>query len=95
MTFNAEKYNRSVSLLCPTCGGSQFSHDDADASADSLLKCETCGLEISKDDLVRANSENVDEHVKEIGQEVVKDIQKELRDSLKKAFGGSKNFRIK
>lgn len=95
MRFNTEKYNRSVSLLCPTCGGSQFSHDDADAPAHSLLKCETCGLEISKDDLVRANSENVDEHVKEIGKEVVEDIEKELRDSLKKAFGGSKNFRIK
>lgn len=95
MTFNADKYNRSVSLLCPTCGGNQFSHDDADVSTIALVKCETCGLEISKDDLIRANSENVDEHVKEIGQEVVKDIEKELRDSLKKAFGGSKNFRIK
>lgn len=95
MTFNADKYNRSVSLLCPTCGGNQFSHDDADASTGALVKCETCGLEISKDDLIRANSESVDEHVKEIGQEVVKDIEKELHDSLKKAFGGSKNFRIK
>ncbi|SEU21808.1 hypothetical protein [Variovorax sp. OV084] len=95
MTLNADKYSRSVSLLCPTCGGSQFSHDDADASTSALVKCEGCGLEISKDDLVRANSENVDEHVKEIGQEVVKDIEKELRESLKKAFSGSKNFRIK
>lgn len=95
MRFNTEKYNRSISLLCPTCGGNQFSHDDADDSAHNFVRCETCGLEITKDDLVRANSENVDEHVKEIGKEVVKDIEKELRDSLKKAFGGSKNFRIK
>ena len=95
MMFNSEKYNRSVSLLCPTCGGSQFSSDDADASAHSTLKCETCALEISKDDLVRANSENVDEHVREIGKEVVKDIEKKLRESMRQAFGGSKNLRIK
>lgn len=95
MPFNADKYNQSVNLVCPTCGGDQFSHDGAEAQTSELMTCGTCSLEISKDDLLRANSENVDEHVKEIGQEVLKDIEKELRDTLKKAFSSSTNFRIK
>ena len=95
MTFKADKYNRSVSLLCPTCGSDQFSHDGADAQTSVLLTCGNCGLEISKDDLIRANSENVQEHVTEIGQAVVKDLQRELHESLKKAFRGSKNIKIR
>lgn len=95
MTINADKYSRSVKLVCPTCGSDQFSHDGAEAQTSELLTCGACGLEIPKDDLLQANSESVDEHVREISQEVVKDIEKELRDALKKAFSGSKNFRIK
>lgn len=95
MPIDAGKYDRSIALLCPTCGGSQFAHDDSDDSATALVTCANCGLEISKDELIRANSENIDEHTKEIGKEVAKDIQKQLNDSLRKAFGGSKHFRIK
>lgn len=95
MNLDTEKYNRSVNLLCPTCGGSQFSCDGADAETSELLTCGSCGLEILKNDLIQANSENVDEHVKEIGQEVVKDLERELRDSLKKAFSGSNHIQIK
>jgi predicted RNA-binding Zn-ribbon protein involved in translation (DUF1610 family) len=94
MTINAEKYSRSVNLVCPTCGSNQFSHDGAEAQTSELLTCDACGLEIPKDDLLRANSESVDEHIKEISQEVVKDFEKKLRDSLKKALSGSKSFRI-
>ena len=95
MTFNADKYNRSVSLDCSTCGSSEFSHDGADGQTSELLTCGNCGLEISRDDLIRANDENVQAHVKEIGQTVVKDLQKELHESLKKAFRGSKNIKIR
>ncbi|AOD15228.1 hypothetical protein VB151_18545 [Xanthomonas fragariae] len=95
MPIEAGKYDRSITPFCPTCGGTQFSSDDSYASATALFKCASCGLEIPKDELNRANSENIDEHVKEIKQEVAKDIQKQLNDSLRKAFGGSKYFRIK
>ncbi|MEB2027279.1 hypothetical protein R5576_05360 [Xanthomonas euvesicatoria] len=95
MPIEAGKYDRSITLFCPTCGGTQFARDDSDASASALFTCASCGLEIPKDELIQANSENINEHVKEIKNEVTKDIQKQLNDSLRKAFGGSKHFRIK
>ncbi|CTP91541.1 ECs_2282 family putative zinc-binding protein [Xanthomonas graminis] len=95
MPIDAGKYDRSVTLLCPTCGGTQFARDDSDLSATALFTCSGCGLEITKDDLIRAKSENINEHVKDVGQEITKDVQKQLNDSLRKAFSGSKNFRIK
>ncbi|HEJ3169730.1 hypothetical protein JQ488_18775 [Pseudomonas aeruginosa] len=60
-----------------------------------MFTCGNCGLQISKDDLIRANDENVQAHAKEIGQAVVKDLQKELHESLKRAFRGSKNIKIR
>jgi uncharacterized Zn finger protein (UPF0148 family) len=95
MTLNSDKYNRSVTQYCPTCGGIDFSHDGADGQTSELFTCGNCGLQISKDDLIRANDENVQAHVKEIEQAVAKDLQKELHESLKKAFRGSKNIRIR
>ncbi|MCF8838424.1 hypothetical protein JH298_21955 (plasmid) [Xanthomonas campestris pv. campestris] len=95
MPIDAGKYDSSITLCCPTCGGTQFARDDSDASATALFTCASCGLAIPKDEFIRANSENIDGHAKEIGKEVVKDIQKQLNDSLRKAFGGSKHFRIK
>ncbi len=95
MNLRSDKYSRQVTLLCPTCGNDQFAHNGADAQTSELLTCAGCGLEISKDDLIRANAENVDEHVKEIGKEAVKDLQRELHESLKKAFRGSKNIKVR
>lgn len=95
MTLEEGKYSRQVLMLCPTCGGDQFSYDSADTQDTAIYTCARCGLQISKDDLIQANSENVQEHVKEIGQEAVKDIAEEFRRSLKNAFRGNKHIRIK
>ena len=93
--MDAEIYNRSVSLLCPTCGNDQFEfHQGLDDSFE-IAKCASCGREINKDDLIRENRENINEHVEEIGQQVVEDVAKELRSSLRKAFHGSKNLKSK
>ncbi|WP_425480510.1 ECs_2282 family putative zinc-binding protein [Xanthomonas vasicola] len=51
MPIDAGKYDRSIALLCPTCGGSQFAHDDSDDSATALVTCANCGLEIPKEGL--------------------------------------------
>jgi len=87
---DAEKYNRSVSLLCPTCGSDQFSRDGEEGPS-QLATCARCGLKITHDDLIRANTESINEHVKEIGKDVAKDI----REELAKAFRGSKFFSVK
>jgi len=89
-----EKYNRSVRLLCPTCGCSDFSYDEGAGETIQLMTCASCEREFNKDELIYENSENIDEHLSEMKEEITKDIADELRESLKKAFSGSKNFRI-
>jgi len=93
--MNPDKYNRSISLLCPTCGCSEFSYDEGVDETIQVMTCASCGRELNKDELIRENSENIDEHLSEIKKEATKDIADELRKSLKKAFSGSKNIRFK
>lgn len=92
---DADKYKRQVNLFCPTCGSDQFEFDNGTGETIELVKCASCGREILKDQLIQENSENISEHVKEIGQEVVKDAAAEMRKSLKAAFRGSKYIKIK
>ncbi|PMH75147.1 ECs_2282 family putative zinc-binding protein [Vibrio cyclitrophicus] len=93
--MNPEKYNRNISLLCPTCGCSEFSYGEGVDETIQIMTCASCNREFNKDDLIQENSENIDEHLSEIKDEVVKDAADELRKSLKKAFSGNKNIRFK
>jgi len=93
--MNPEKYDRSVTLLCPTCGSSQFSQSAENEEDSALMKCASCGREITKDELIRENSENIAEHVDEIKEQVVKDVRSELQKSLAAAFKGNKHIKIK
>lgn len=93
--MNPEKYNRSISLLCPTCGCSNFSYEEGSDETIQVMTCASCEREFNKDELIQENSENIDEHLSEIKEVVVKDVADELRKSLKKAFSGSKNIRFK
>jgi hypothetical protein len=77
------KYNRSVTLLCPTCGGDQFSHEGGIEGTIELTKCASCGREMTKDDLVRENSENISGQVDEIKKEVVDDIRAQFKNIFK------------
>jgi predicted RNA-binding Zn-ribbon protein involved in translation (DUF1610 family) len=92
--MDAEKYNRSVTLLCPTCGSSQFAQSDENSQSE-LVTCSSCGRELTRDELIRENSENIDEHVKEIGKQVAEDLGRELKKSLADAFKGSKHIKVK
>lgn len=93
--MDADKYTRSVTLLCPTCGSTQFSPVAPDNIESELQQCASCGREITRDELIRENSENIDEHVKEIGHEVANDLALELKKQLASAFKGSKFIKVK
>jgi uncharacterized Zn finger protein len=88
--LNGDKYRRSVELTCPTCGGKQFEVETPSADSE-LVKCHRCNREITKDELIEFNSENVSRHVEEIGKKIVNDLTTEL----KRAFSGSTNFKIR
>lgn len=93
--MDVAKYSRSVSLLCPTCGGTQFETEKGADGVVELTKCAVCKRVITKDDLIQENSENISEHVKEMGKQITEDLAKELKATLAKAFRGNKNIRIK
>jgi predicted nucleic acid-binding Zn-ribbon protein len=90
--MDENKYDRSISLMCPTCGHKDFEHDETD---ESPVRCAGCDRVLTRDELIRENGELIDSAVDELKTEVVKDIQKELRDSLRKAFGNSKHITFK
>lgn len=93
--MNPEKYNRSIGLLCPTCGCSDFSYNEGVNETIQIMICASCGREFNKDELIQENSENIEEHLSEIKDQVAKDLADELRKSFRKAFSGSKNIRFK
>jgi transposase-like protein len=93
--MNPEKYNRSIGMLCPTCGGSDFSYGEGVDEIIQIMVCASCKREFNKDELIQENRENIEVHLSEIKDEVTKDAADELRKSLKKAFSGSKNIRFK
>ncbi|MDP3183421.1 MAG: hypothetical protein Q8M54_11475 [Desulfobaccales bacterium] len=82
--MDAEKYNRDVVLVCPTCGGTQFEYDKGVDETIELVKCASCNRELTKDELIRENSENISEHVKEIGGEIMKDAAETLKNIFKR-----------
>lgn len=93
--MDEDKYTRAVTLLCPTCGSTQFSPVAVDNIESELQQCASCGREITREELVRENSENIDEHVKEIGKEVTDDLALELKRQLAAAFKGNKFIKVK
>lgn len=87
------KYDRQITLICPVCGSDQFSYDDDDDSAP--VTCADCGRQATRSELIDDNSEVIESHVAEIGEEVVADVAKELNKSLADAFRGNKHIRFK
>jgi len=93
--MNTEKYNRLVNLLCPTCGGTQFSPASPDDIESEIQKCAACGRQVTRDELIRENSENIDEHLSETKKELTKDLSNELKKQLASAFKNSKFIKFK
>ena len=92
--MNPEKYNKTISLLCPTCGNKEFDQEKVSDVPTDIVKCQLCGRELTKDGLIKENSENISMHVKEIENQVMKDVSKTLEDQLKKTFQGNKYIKV-
>jgi len=93
--MNSDKYDRNVSLQCPTCGATQVEYDEAVESDHAKVRCVSCDREMTKEELIHENSENLDEHLREIGEQALDDVANEMKKSLKKAFSGNKNIKFK
>jgi predicted RNA-binding Zn-ribbon protein involved in translation (DUF1610 family) len=84
--MRSRKYDRSISLLCPTCGSSDFSYDEGVDVTGQIVTCTSCGREISYEELQQENRENIEEHLSALKDEVTKDFANQFRRSLKKTF---------
>lgn len=93
--MNLDKLNRSITLLCPTCGDTEMESLEGPHDVSNLFKCNNCGLEITKDELINSNQENINLHVEEIKVEATKELQSELNKMLKNAFKGTKFIKVK
>lgn len=84
--MDASKYSRNMQLLCPTCGGSQFHHDETSDLDEQTVKCVQCNRETTKRALIDENSESINVHISEIREDIIKDIRTELSKTMKKIF---------
>lgn len=81
-----DKLNRNVVLLCPTCGNSEMESLHGPHDVSDLFKCNSCELEITRDDLLTSNQENINANLDELKKLAAKEIKSELEKILKKAF---------
>lgn len=91
--MDAEKYNRSIKLHCSTCGSTDFDHDRE--RDDGPIRCTSCDRVFTRDELIRENGATIDANVAEVKKEVVADVQKQLNETLRKAFSGSKHIKFR
>ena len=89
--MDASKYSRSVTMLCPTCGNTNFERD----GDNSPLRCVSCDRVFEREELIRENGEVIEAELDDMKSEVLRDAAKELRDTLRKAFKGSKHIKFK
>jgi len=83
--MDSGKYDRSLTLLCPTCGNSQLETQEDD-SENEIIRCPSCDRSMTKEELIRENGENIDANIEEIQNEVIKDVEKELSNIMNKIF---------
>jgi hypothetical protein len=89
--MDASKHSRSVAMICPTCSHTEFEHD----SDSSPLRCVGCDRVFEREELIRENGEVIEAELDEMKSEVLRDAAKEFRDTLRKAFKGSKHIKLK
>ena len=80
-------FDRRLELLCSTCGGTSFEHE-TEAGA---LRCVGCARSFTREELLRENGEIIENEAAEMAAEV----GMWARDELRKAFSGSKHFKLK
>lgn len=84
--MTSKNYDREISLMCPTCGESQFKYDDEAEIENMEFQCISCNQVFSKDDLLKENGELIEEHFSEMGNEILEDTAKKLKKAFKRGF---------
>lgn len=89
-----KEYSKSIRLRCIVCGSdSDFEHNEDK----SYIKCTKCNREYwgGYDELVELNEGLINEALEATEQELEKEAEQELLNTLKNAFKGNKYVKIK
>lgn len=83
-----ENLERNIDLLCPVCGNKMFedlNEGNEDLSNDESFKyrCANCNRIFTKKELLDANQLLIDESIEEMKDDVIKQIEKELKKAFK------------
>ncbi|MCW1984323.1 UNVERIFIED_ORG: hypothetical protein M2348_000034 [Sphingomonas sp. R1F5B] len=89
--MDSSDYERSVALMCPTCGGTAFAHDP---EVDGPLRCVGCDRELTRDELRAENGEVIAAAFDELTDEALSGMHNDLRNALKSAFKDFKHARF-
>lgn len=84
-------FDRSVSMQCSTCGGTQFEYDAETGS----FRCLGCDCTITREEVLRENGNLIDNEVGEMAADATKYARDQLRKSMRKAVSGTKHFTFK
>ena len=82
-----DNVNRSINLVCPLCGNDMFSsnEDDIVDNADDIIyRCAECKSKYSREELLQANSELIENTESEIIDEVLEGFEKQWKKAMKK-----------
>ena len=85
-----DNYNKSISLICATCGDSSSFEFNEEKT---WVRCTKCNREYNGgyDELVELNQSEINEQINNMKEEVTKDLNKMFKD----AFKGNKNIKFK
>ncbi len=81
---------RTISLQCPTCGGTEFEGVE-DEAPEASVECTTCHRSTAREQLIDDNAEHIAIQQKEMLDSITKDVEKDLRDALR----GNKYFKLR
>ena len=82
-------YKRTITLLCPLCGNDQFESldveegEELDAPDTIRFKCSDCKSIFTKAELIENNNESIESSIDEVKEEVIKDLEKKLKELFK------------
>lgn len=80
---------KNVSMKCMVCGNDLFSmvHDSNEdienAPDETEVKCSDCGRVTTKEQLIEENSEIIDANMDDFKEEIMKQLQKDIKKIFK------------
>ena len=86
-----DRFSKSISTQCSTCGGTQFEHE----AETGPFRCVGCDRTFTREELLRENGLLIDNEIGEMADDAGKNAREELRKSLRKAVSSSKHFKLK